>query len=187
VETQPALACNVSSVAHDDLEIKRNANTVVVKEAKCFIRDMTTNFSLCTKLLNIIAWRLRFKIFCKAKLLRRAGYQTEFPGKDFISCEEINQASTEVVKPVEKEAFKDIRRKLKNHEAFPNIRRFGSSLGKISSSSLRRLRPIMVCGVIRVKGRLQHADLPKEGKHPLILPPRHNVTILIVRGYHGIV
>jgi len=137
----------MSLVAHDDPEIKRNANTVVAKEAKCFLRDMTTYFSSWTKLLNVIVWWLSFKTFCKAKLLYKAGYQPEFPRKDFISCEEINQAPTEVVKPVEKEAFKDIRRKLKNHEAFPNISRFGSSLGKTSPSSLRKLRPMMVCGV----------------------------------------
>jgi len=45
----------------------------------------------------------------------------------------------------------------------------------------------MVCGVIRVGGRLQHADFPKEGKHPFILPPRHHVTKLIVRRYRRIV
>ena len=144
---------NMSSVAHDDPEIKRNANTVAAKEAKCFLHYLITCFSLWTKLLNVSAWWLRFKTFCKAKLLHEAGHQPEFPGKDFISCEEINQASTEVVKPVEKEAFKGIRRKLKNHEAFPNLRRFSYSLGKTSPSSLRKLRPIMVCGVIRVGGR----------------------------------
>jgi len=45
----------------------------------------------------------------------------------------------------------------------------------------------MLCGVLRVGGRLQHADFPGEGKHPVILPPRHHVTNLIVRRYHGIV
>jgi len=180
----PEMPGNMSSVAHDDPETKRNANTVVAKEAKCFLRHLITCFSSWTTLLNVIAWWLRLKTFCKAKLLHKAGYEPEFPGKGFISCEEINQASAEVVKPVEKEVFKDIRRKLKNHEAFPNIRRFGSSLGKTSPSSLRKLRPIMVCGVIRVGGRLQHADLLMEGKHPFILPPRHHVTNLIVRRYH---
>ena len=172
-------------VAHDDPEIKTNAKTVVAKEAKCFLHYLITCFSSWTKLPYVIAWWLRFKTFCKAKLLHKAGHQPEFPRKDFISCEEINLTSTEVAKLVEKETFEDIRRKLKNHEAFPNTSRFGSSLGKTSPSSLRKLRPIMVCSVIRVGGRLQHADLPKEGKHPFILPPRHHVTALIVRRYHG--
>ena len=116
----PEMPRNMFSVAHDDPEIKRNVYTVVAKEAKCFLRDMTTYFSSWTKLLNVIAWWLRFKTFCKVKLKQKAGYQPEFPRKNFISCEEINQASTEVVKPVEKEAYKDIRRKLKNYEVFPN-------------------------------------------------------------------
>jgi len=44
----------------------------------------------------------------------------------------------------------------------------------------------MVCGVIRVGERQQHAaDVAAHGKHPFILPPRHHVTNLIVRRYHG--
>jgi len=103
----PVMPGNMPSVANDDREIKRNANTVVAEEAKCFLHYLVTCFSSWTKLLNVIAWWLRFKTFCKAKLLHKAGHQPEFPGKDFISCEEINQASTEVVKLVEKEAFED--------------------------------------------------------------------------------
>jgi len=103
----PVMPGNMPSVANDDPEIKRNANTVVAEEAKCFLHYLITCFSSWTKLLNVIAWWLRFKTFCKAMLLHKAGHQPEFPDKDFISCEEISQASTEVVKLVEKEAFED--------------------------------------------------------------------------------
>jgi len=39
--------------------------------------------------------------------------------QSFISCEEIDQASTEVVKLVQKEAFEDIRRDSKIMTPFP--------------------------------------------------------------------
>ena len=44
---------------------------------------------------------------------------------------------------------------------------------------LRMLSAILVQGVIRVRGRLQRSALPKETKHPIILPARHHVTELI--------
>jgi len=177
----PEMPGNMSSVAHDDPEIKRNSATIaVVKEENCFLHEPITYFCSWIKLLKAIAWWLRFKTFCRAKFLHQAGNCQDLTRKGFIACEEIDQASTEVVKLVQKEAFEDIRRKLKNHDAFPNISRCGSSLGKTSPSSLRKLRSIMVCDVLRVGGRLQHADLPAEEKHPVILPSRHHMTNLIV-------
>ncbi|XP_033228872.1 uncharacterized protein LOC117180482 [Belonocnema kinseyi] len=39
-------------------------------------------------------------------------------------------------------------------------------------------------GILRVGGRLKNSDLPKEQKHPIILPPHHHVTRLIIREEH---
>ena len=130
---------------------------------------------------------MRFKTFRKAKFLHKAGHQSEFPRKCFISCKEINQAPAEVVKLLQKEAFKDIRTKLNNREAFLQNRRCGFSLGKAPPRSLRELRPIIVCDVYCFGGRLQHASLPVKERHPDILPSRHHVANLIVQYCHGIV
>ncbi len=39
-------------------------------------------------------------------------------------------------------------------------------------------------GIIRVGGRLANASLPYDRKHPVILPGKHEVTNILVRGYH---
>ena len=50
---------------------------------------------------------------------------------------------------------------------------------------LRPLNPIKSDdGVIRVGGRLHHACLPTETKHPIILPKQHVVCELIIQHYH---
>ena len=45
--------------------------------------------------------------------------------------------------------------------------------------SLRMLSPILVQGILRVGVSLQPTELPDETKHPIILPARHHVTVLI--------
>lgn len=39
-------------------------------------------------------------------------------------------------------------------------------------------------GILRVGGRLKHATLPEEAKHPIILPFHHYFTRLIILHYH---
>lgn len=39
-------------------------------------------------------------------------------------------------------------------------------------------------GLLCVIGRLSHADLSKEEKHPLIIPHTHHIAMLLVRHFH---
>ena len=47
------------------------------------------------------------------------------------------------------------------------------------TSSLYRLDPFVDRGLLRIEGRLNHADIPEESKHPVILP-RKTVNKLIL-------
>ena len=53
-----------------------------------------------------------------------------------------------------------------------------------SNSHIYRLDPFMDDGILRVGGRLKHADLPHETKHPAILPQKSHVTTLLIRHAH---
>ena len=50
-----------------------------------------------------------------------------------------------------------------------------------SSSQLKPLNPVLVDGIFRVGGRLEHAS--KVEKHPIILP-NHHLTRLVIRDMH---
>jgi len=50
---------------------------------------------------------------------------------------------------------------------------------------LRKLRPVLIGGVLRIGGRLQNSDLPFDERHPILLPRRHHVTELAVHHYHA--
>ena len=55
-----------------------------------------------------------------------------------------------------------------------------------ATSPLKKLSAIIDAeGLLRVSGRLEHADLKFEERHPLILPSSHHAITLIVRFYHA--
>ncbi len=58
--------------------------------------------------------------------------------------------------------------------------------GKVSQrSTLVRLDPFVdEKGLLRVGGRIHCADISDPEKHPLILPPNHHVTDLLIQHYH---
>ena len=53
------------------------------------------------------------------------------------------------------------------------------------SSPLYRLKPFRdALGILRVGGRIKHADVPYDTKFPIILPRNSHVTVLVIRYYH---
>lgn len=61
--------------------------------------------------------------------------------------------------------------------------RDGIQLSK--KSQLRKLSPFIdEGGLLRIGGRLTNADLPRDERHPVILPETHHIATLIVRHYY---
>ena len=55
------------------------------------------------------------------------------------------------------------------------------------SKELLKLTPQLDSnGILRVGGRLVNAEVPKEVKHPIILPCSHHISQLIVKNYHDL-
>lgn len=64
-----------------------------------------------------------------------------------------------------------------------NCLKDGIQLAK--NSPLRKLNPFIdEDGLLRVGGRLTYADLPRDERHPVILPKTNHIATLIVRHYH---
>ncbi|XP_058840689.1 uncharacterized protein LOC131696166 [Topomyia yanbarensis] len=49
---------------------------------------------------------------------------------------------------------------------------------------LRSLNPIYESGILHVGGRIKHANLTFGQRHPIILPPKHHVTKIIINDFH---
>ena len=53
-----------------------------------------------------------------------------------------------------------------------------------SSSGIVELRPLLVSGVFRTGGRISEAPIALEAKFPMIVPPKHHVTQLLIHALH---
>ncbi|XP_043484671.1 uncharacterized protein LOC122512723 [Leptopilina heterotoma] len=70
-------------------------------------------------------------------------------------------------------------------EKFPEeVRALSLNKPVPKSSKVARLSPVMKDGVLRVGGRLQHADIDKNQMHPILIPKLHPVTALLIRDAH---
>jgi len=142
---------------------------------------LITYYSSWSKLVRAIAWMKRFQLFLLKKLAKKTLLD---PESGFLSVEELQQATMYVIRYVQDDVLKAVKAKLTYFEEYPCLSRVRSNFGKCCPSSLRKVRPIMVQGVLRVGGHLQHSRLSVDQRHPAILPARHHVTGLIVKFYH---
>ena len=118
-----------------------------------------SRWSKFQKALNIVAWTLRFINNCKLESVKVHGP---------LSYSELNKAKTKLYSFVQREEY---------HSEIMALTQ-GKSLPK--GSSLINLDPVLDDdGILRVKGRLEYADLSFESKHPIILPPTHIVKTLV--------
>ena len=105
------------------------------------------------------------------------------------SVDEMRKAEQAVLKSVQEEAFSEEIKILKSlgvsndDTSRESTRRRNSSMKK--TSSLYRLDPFIdEDGVLRVGGRIRNASISYDVKHPVILPSKGHVTMLLVRHHH---
>ncbi|CAI2738785.1 unnamed protein product, partial [Dicrocoelium dendriticum] len=104
-----------------------------------------------TSLRKYFVTLLRFKSYFVAKYLRRAA--PDQPAK--IESAEIRQATLQIVKLVQSEAFAEEMRLLAYNEPAILVRNL-----KSRSCRLRRLKPFLINGILRVGGRLDQLSVP---------------------------
>lgn len=65
---------------------------------------------------------------------------------------------------------------------------FGDEIARVESGvtcrNISSLGPILVNGMLRVGGRLEHSQLPFGAKHQIILPDKSPITRLLIRALH---
>eukprot|EP00795_Rhopilema_esculentum_P017675 gene17675-9329_t len=122
---------------------------------------------------GIIAWLLRYKNWLLQNI--RSINETQSGIKSYrLSTEELRDAECAIVKCVQNECFTEDLKLLQSPQK--SVRR---------SSSLRRLDPVIINGVMSVGGRLSNAPFNSyEAKHQIILPKQHHVSDLIIRHFH---
>lgn len=107
---------------------------------------------------------LRFVNNCRKNEKKRFGH---------ITVREMRHATTTIIKTIQNECFADEMKCLKKKK---NV---------CAKSKLNRLNVFLDCeNMIRVGGRLKHANIPYDTKHQLVMPKMHDVTNLLIFETH---
>ena len=131
------------------------------------IDKLIVHHSRWYNLKRAVAWWLRLKNFLKMK--RKDAM------KSTLSISEVREAEVCIIKHVQQQVFADEVKKLA----------VGGTVGR--SSSIKDLCPMLDnSGVLRVGGRIEHAELEYSARHPSILPKKHPVSEMIVREKHEV-
>lgn len=134
----------------------------VVLTATNSSNDILHKYSSITKLQRVLAYCIRFANNLKGNKRIEA-----------LEVEELEHATRIIVKLVQDQIFKKEIEDLKH----------GKELHR--KSKLLPLRPFIdENGLLRVGGRVKHADINLDQRHPWVLPAKHHITTLIFKEEH---
>ena len=122
-----------------------------------------TRWSTFQRALHVVAWIMRFIGNCKSHSGKTSGSLPYY---------ELTKAKEKLFYCIQREAYSREITALTQGKPLHK----GSSLAKLDSF-------LDNDGLLRIKGRLEHADLSFEAKHPIIIPSTH-ITKLLVRFQH---
>ena len=125
-----------------------------------------SSHSTLSKLLGVTAYMYRFITNCRNRQEDRLSGPLTPP--------ELHNAQTKWVKQSQQEAYSDI---------VDNLTTRSSSLKRLPL--VRQLRLFLDAnGIIRCGGRIHNAPLSDSAKFPILLPPKHPLTSLIIHSIH---
>lgn len=150
-----------------DIPEVRQSHVILARHRNCPNGDeIFLRFSSMSKLQRISAYCLRFKNNCK----RNINKQPLLFGP--LTVKELKEAELAMVRSAQQD-FSD------------DIKILNTARALTSKSRLSSLNPFIDSnGILRVGGRLKHANLSINQKHPMILSPSHPLTKLIINKTH---
>jgi hypothetical protein len=155
-----------TAIDHDEIP-ERRKQTIVAAEVMTIPLPVLTKISSFHKLNRIIAYCLRWLHN------HRKSKQGQLGDSGAIKIHELQRAKITIIQLVQKQAFADDLKILRQNKALPNKSRLLTLSPFLSKNNL-----------IRVGGRLRNASLKFDTKHPILLPNDHHVTKLIVEQTH---
>ena len=184
----------VASISEDDPEVKKISSFAIRTKSFASLLDRLQSFSDWHQAKRAVALCLRLqRRFKKGKGEQESTVSKTPQGQkgaanlEPVSVEELHLAEIEIIKASQKEAFQQELAYLQDVRSNQEREKCSLKKGPMKKvSPIRRLDPFKdQDGILRVGGRIRHADLPFQEKHPLILPKRGHVTDLVIRHHHA--
>lgn len=154
-----------------DEERRKHINLTSREEKHSFISTFIERFSSLPKLLRVFALLMRLATKCHKTKLDNSSNNTVHSTKSHITVHETKAALQRVIFLVQQEEFADDISRIKD--------------GDNCSNRLQKLKTFIdSAGIVRVGGRIQHAQISYNAKHPILLPKGHSLTNLLIDHYH---
>ncbi|XP_071578330.1 uncharacterized protein [Temnothorax nylanderi] len=157
-----AYPCRKAETVVDDQALETRRIFVAVNTNEKV--ELLYKFSSYNKLQRVMAFCLRFIHNLKSPTVKDTGK---------LTTAELQKATIKIIKLIQREEF------------LPEMENLSRQQSVDKASKLLSLNPFVDAdGVVRVGGRLREASLAFDTKHPIVLPPRHHVTKLIIEHEH---
>ena len=173
---------------------KKQRSSLATTDETAPLERIIQSCSSWYRLKKLVAWILRYCSKLLSSCRRRKQGLTEdlvVEKAESITVEEMNFAEREILKYAQRRAFSKELSHLQNQSQVVKVD--GSLKGQEGrlrpikkSSSIYKLDPQLINGLLCVGGRLRYAPIEDEKKHLVILPKKHHVVDLIVRHFHTI-
>jgi len=159
-----------------DIELPEGKATTLVAEVKTESQHNIFNrFSKFSRLIRVVAFCYRFIKKCKMKNINtlQSDYESKIDKIQPLSIKELEQSELALIRVVQREVFKT---ELCALESYKPVNK---------NSNILNLNPFIDAhGILRVGGRLKHASVSYNYKHPILLPGKHPLTRLIIIHEH---
>ncbi|XP_078051741.1 uncharacterized protein LOC144477882, partial [Augochlora pura] len=148
-----------------------NTCLVSTKTGESSVFDLTSRYSNYNRLQRITAYCLKFiRLLCE-RVQGRGSKSTNI--NKHLTTAELIEAERVLIKLVQGESFAR------------EISELSKDKGAVKKTKLIALNPFIdTDGLLRVGGRLVHASIPYNHKHPIILPAEHNFTRILIDHEH---
>jgi len=159
-----------------DIELPEGrATTLIVKVKTKSQHDIFNRFSKFHRLIHVIAFCYRFIKNCRTKDVNslQSDGKSKIGKIQSLSITELEQSELALIRIVQREVFKT------------ELHALESNRPVNKNSNILNLNPFIdVHGILRVGGRLRHASVAYNYKHPILLPGRHPFTRLVITHEH---
>ena len=171
-----------SETLENDPEVKRVMAQTSPAQEESKLDELLAKYSSWNRLKRGVAWLLRYGDYLHARFIRKVDHKDRRPGS--FSVEEYQRAERGIIQYIQRQAFP---REIDVLQSPTPDAAITCDKLKSKHSSLRKLNPVLMDGILRVGGRLSNAPVDQELKHPIILPYDHKVTELIIVHHHLLV
>ena len=159
---------SMAEMSKDDPEVRCSLNTKIVVDSRPGLESTRFNrISSFTKLLRVVAYCIRYVRILRSKVSGSSVDQTS------LSVAELENAECVIVRTVQKECFSDQYVILSQGVALSSHDVLAKLCCYVDQNN-----------VLRVGGRLQHADIDEREKHPYVLPKLSHVSKIMVLEAH---